>query len=74
MGPAARGTFVRVRVFLDGQAPGAAHGSDADSQGHGMVSEQRLYQLIRQPGPIADRQFEIEFLEAGVATFVFTFG
>jgi thiol-disulfide isomerase/thioredoxin len=74
MGPAARGTSVRFRVFLDGQAPGAAHGIDVDEQGHGTVSEQRLYQLIRQPGHNADRQFEIEFLDAGVEAFVFTFG
>jgi thiol-disulfide isomerase/thioredoxin len=74
MGPAARGTSLRFRVFLDGQAPGAAHGADVDEQGHGTVSEQRLYQLIRQPGPIADRQFEIEFLDSGVEAFAFTFG
>jgi thiol-disulfide isomerase/thioredoxin len=74
MGPTERETSVRFRVFPDGQAPGAAHGSDVNEQGHGTVSEQRLYQLIRQPGPIADRQFEIEFLDAGVAAFVFTFG
>ena len=74
MGPAARGTSVRFRVFLDGQAPGAASGSDVDEQGHGTASDQRLYQLIRQPGPIADRQFEIEFLDAGVEAFAFTFG
>ena len=74
MGPAARGTSVRFRVFLDGQAPGAAHGIDVDEQGSGTVTEQRLYQLIRQPKPIADRQFEIEFLDAGVGAFAFTFG
>ena len=74
MGPATRGTSVRFRVFLDGQAPGAAHGSDVDEQGNGTVTDQRLYQLIRQPRPIADRQFEIEFLDAGVEAFVFTFG
>ena len=74
MGPAARGTSVRFRVFIDGQAPGAAHGFDVDEQGNGMVSKQRLYQLIRQPKPIADRLFEIEFLDAGVEAFVFTFG
>jgi len=39
-----------------------------------LFSEQRLYQLIRQPKPIADRLFEIEFLTAGVEAFVFTFG
>ena len=74
MGPAARGTSVRFRVRIDGQQPGAAHGSDVDEQGNGTVSDQRLYQLIRQSGHIADRQFEIEFLDAGVEAFVFTFG
>jgi hypothetical protein len=74
MGPAARGTSVRFRVFIDGRPPGEAFGSDADSQGNGTVTDQRLYQLIRQPKPIADRQFEIEFLDAGVEAFAFTFG
>ncbi len=74
MGPAARGTPVRFRVRIDGQAPGAAHGIDVDEQGHGTATDQRLYQLIRQPKPIADRQFEIEFLDAGVEAFAFTFG
>jgi thiol-disulfide isomerase/thioredoxin len=74
MGPAARGTSVRFRVLIDGQVPGAAHGSDVDDQGNGTVTEQRLYQLIRQPKPIADRQFEIEFLDSGVEAFAFTFG
>jgi hypothetical protein len=74
MGPAARGASVRFRVLIDGQPPGAAHGSDVDDQGNGTVTEQRLYQLIRQPKPIADRQFEIEFLDSGVEAFAFTFG
>lgn len=74
MGPAARGTSVRFRVLIDRQPPGAAHGIDVDDQGNGTVTEQRLYQLIRQPQPIADRQFEIEFLDSGVEAFVFTFG
>ena len=74
MGPAAREASVRFRVRIDGQPPGAAHGLDVDDQGNGTVSEQRLYQLIRQPKPIADRQFEIEFLDPGVETFAFTFG
>jgi hypothetical protein len=59
---------------LDGQPPGAAHGIDVDEQGNGKISEQRLYQLIRQPKPISDRQFEIEFLGSGVQVFAFTFG
>ena len=74
MGPAAPGTSVRFRVMIDGQPPGAAHGIDVDEQGNGTVTEQRLYQLIRQPKPIADRQFEIEFLGSGVEAFAFTFG
>jgi thiol-disulfide isomerase/thioredoxin len=74
LGPAARGTSVRFRVLVDGRAPGAAHGSDVDEQGLGTVTDQRLYQLVRQPGSIADRQFEIEFLDPGVEAFVFTFG
>jgi thiol-disulfide isomerase/thioredoxin len=74
MGPAAAGTSVTFRVLIDGQPPGAAHGVDVDEQGNGTVTEQRLYQLIRQPQPIADRQFEIEFLAPGVEVFAFTFG
>jgi thiol-disulfide isomerase/thioredoxin len=74
MGPATAGTSVRFRILLDGLAPGAAHGGDVDEQGNGVVSEQRLHQLIRQPGSIADRTFEIEFLDAGVEAYAFTFG
>jgi hypothetical protein len=74
MGPAARGTPVRFRVLVDGHPPGAAHGVDVDEQGNGAVTEARMYQLIRQPEPIADRQFEIEFLDAGVEAYSFTFG
>ncbi|TMA13288.1 MAG: thioredoxin family protein [Deltaproteobacteria bacterium] len=74
MAPAARGSSVRFRILVDGQPPGAAHGTDVDDQGNGTVSGQRLYQLIRQPNPIADRLFEIEFLDPGVEAFAFTFG
>jgi thiol-disulfide isomerase/thioredoxin len=75
MGPARRGTTVRYRVSLDGQPPGSAHGTDVDESGSGAVAaEPRLYQLIRQRAPIADRTFEIEFLDAGVDTLAFTFG
>ncbi len=74
MGPATRGTSARFRVYLDGLPAGAAHGSDVDEQGNGTATDQRLYQLIRQQNPIADRLFEIEFLDAGVEAFVFTFG
>jgi thiol-disulfide isomerase/thioredoxin len=74
MGLARRGVPVRYRVSLDGQPPGAAHGVDVDDSGHGTIVEQRLYQLIRQRGPIVDRTLEIEFLDAGVEAFAFTFG
>jgi thiol-disulfide isomerase/thioredoxin len=74
MGPAVRGTSVRFRVLIDGQPPGAAHGTDVDVQGNGTVTEPRLYQLVRQPGPIADRTFEIIFLDSGVHAYAFTFG
>jgi len=74
MTPGAGGRPVRFRVLLDGRAPGPSRGIDVDEQGNGAVGEPRMYQLIRQPGPIADRQFEIEFLDPGVEVFVFTFG
>jgi thiol-disulfide isomerase/thioredoxin len=74
MGPSARGTSVRFRVTLDGQPAGAAHGVDVDDGGNGTVTEQRLYQLVRQPKPVTDRRFEIEFLDHGAEAFAFTFG
>ena len=73
-GPAARGQPVRFRVFIDGQPPRDDHGIDVDAEGNGTVSEQRLYQLIRQRKPVVDRQFDIEFLDPGVEAFAFTFG
>jgi thiol-disulfide isomerase/thioredoxin len=74
MGPETRGKEIRFRVLLDGKPPGAAHGVDVDQNGQGTLREQRMYQLIRQPGGIADHTFEIEFLEPGAAAFSFTFG
>jgi hypothetical protein len=74
MGPATPGTSVKFRVLIDGQPPAANHGGDVDESGNGTVREQRLYQLIRQPKPIADREFRIEFFGPGVEAFAFTFG
>jgi thiol-disulfide isomerase/thioredoxin len=74
MGPAGPDAPVRFRVLIDGQPPGPAHGTDVDDQGHGTLAEQRLHQLIRQPGPITDRTFEITFLDPDVQAFAFTFG
>ena len=61
-------------MLIDGQPPGSARGVDVDEQGYGTVTEQRMYTLIRQPGLIADRQFEIEFLGSGAEIFAFAFG
>jgi thioredoxin family protein len=74
MAPTTPGGPVRFRVLIDGQPPGAAHGTDVDDQGNGILTEPRLYQLVRQPGPITDRTFEITFLAPGVQAYAFTFG
>jgi len=74
MGPAAPGSPVRFRVLIDGQAPGDAHGTDVDDQGNGTVTQPRLYQLVRQPGPVTERTFEVTFLDPGVQAYAFTFG
>jgi thiol-disulfide isomerase/thioredoxin len=74
MGPVSRGASTPFRVYLDGQLAQDARGSDVASDGSGIVRDQRTYQLIRQPGPIADRRFEIEFLDVGVEAYCFTFG
>jgi hypothetical protein len=74
MRPAPPLTPVRFQVRIDGQRPGPAHGLDVDPDGNGTVTGPRLYQLVRQPAPIIDRHFEIEFLDSGVEAYVFTFG
>ena len=74
MGPAAPGTSIGFQVLLDGQPPGSAHGADVDGQGHGTAAGQRLYQLIRQPGPVSDRTFQITFAGPGAQAYAFTFG
>jgi Thioredoxin like C-terminal domain len=61
-------------VKLDGAAPGENCGLDTVPDGSGEIREPRLYQLIRQTGPIVDRTFEIEFLDPGVQALDFTFG
>jgi len=70
----ATGKPVRFRVTLDGQAPGGDAGVDTNAEGTGVVTGQRLYQLIRQKGAIQDRTFRVEFLDPGVEAFSFTFG
>ena len=74
LGPGKAGKPIRFRVTLDGQAPGKDGGVDAGASGDGVLSEQRLYQLIRQSEDVRDRTFTIEFLDAGAEAFAFTFG
>ncbi|QET04356.1 cytochrome c biogenesis protein DipZ [Cupriavidus pauculus] len=74
LGPSADGKPVRFRVTIDGKAPGASHGTDVAADGGGTVTDQRLYQLVRQSGDVHDRTFAIEFLDPGVKAYAFTFG
>jgi len=62
------------RVLIDGQPPDAANGADVDGNGHGTATGQRLYQLIRQAGPVTDRTLEISFPGPGIQVYAFTFG
>ena len=74
LGAGVKGAPVRFRVLLDGKPPGTDHGMDSDAQGVGIVREQRLYQLIRQSGAVQEHEFTIEFLDAPVEAYSFTFG
>ena len=69
-----RGARVEGKVLIDGQAPGLAHGIDTDANGKGVVTAERLYQLVRQPGAVGTHRFEIRFSDPGVAAYAFTFG
>jgi hypothetical protein len=74
LGPSANGKPVRFRMTIDGKAPSENHGVDANDNGDGTVTENRLYQLVRQKGAITDHTFTIEFHDPGVQAFAFTFG
>ncbi|MBX5161217.1 MULTISPECIES: cytochrome c biogenesis protein DipZ [unclassified Rhizobium] len=74
LGPGADAKPIRFQVTVDGKAPGADHGSDIDAEGNGVVSATKLYQLVRQSGPVVARNFEIRFLDPGVQAYAFTFG
>ena len=67
-------TPIHFHITIDGKAPGAAHGADTDANGDGVVTSQRLYQLVRQTGAITDHTFAIAFLDPGVQAYSFTFG
>jgi thiol-disulfide isomerase/thioredoxin len=72
--PSQPGHPIRFKVTLDGAPPGPSHGVDISPDGTGTLTDPRLYQLIRQPGPIADHTFRIDFLDPGAAAYSFTFG
>ncbi|HEY1374613.1 MAG TPA: redoxin domain-containing protein [Candidatus Binatia bacterium] len=74
LAPPKNGNPVRFRVMLDGTAPGEDRGVDVNADGGGELRQPRMYQLIRQKGPVRDRLFEIEFLDRGAQAFSFTFG
>ena len=65
---------LRFRLTLDGQPPGADHGTDVDAEGNGVVDATRLYQLVRQGGAVKARTVEIRFLDPGARGYAFTFG
>ncbi|SHN46959.1 redoxin domain-containing protein [Cryptosporangium aurantiacum] len=65
---------IGFRVLLDGAAPGAAHGDDVDEEGHGVLRDGRLYQLVREHDAVRDRTLEITFDRPGAGAYVFTFG
>ena len=74
LGPSESGDRVRFSVLVDGEPPGPGHGHDTDDHGNGTIAEFRLYQLVRQPGTVSDRTFEVTFLDPGARVYVFTFG
>ena len=74
LGPNADGKPIRFKVTVDGKPPGDGHGVDTDADGNGTVTGQRLYQLVREAGPVGDHTFEIHFLDPGVQAYAFTFG
>jgi cytochrome c biogenesis protein CcdA/thiol-disulfide isomerase/thioredoxin len=74
LGPAADGKPVRFRVTIDGHVPDADAGADIKPDGTGIVTDERLYQLIRLKGEVADHDFVIEFVDPEVRAFAFTFG
>lgn len=75
LGPAQDGKPIRFRITIDGKAPGTNAGVDVNHEGVGKVTDQRLYQLVRQKdAAIADHTFEIKFFDPGVQAYAFTFG
>ena len=74
MGPATRGTPSPTASSSTAARSGTRTGPTCPPDGSGIAGQQRTYQLIRQPGPITERRFEIVFAEAGIEAYCFTFG
>ena len=74
LAPSVKKSVLKFRVLIDGKSPGSAHGLDIDENGNGIITEPRMYQLIRQSGIVTDREFQIEFLDPKVEVYDFTFG
>jgi thiol-disulfide isomerase/thioredoxin len=68
------GAPIAFRVLLDDQPPGPSHGADSDHDGHGVLGDGRLYQLIRQHDSVRERTLQITFLGPGAEAYSFTFG
>jgi thiol-disulfide isomerase/thioredoxin len=68
------GAQIPFEIVLDGAAPGIAGGVDVDNGGIGLLDDDRLYQLVRQPDAVEERTIAITFREPGVEAYVFTFG
>ena len=73
MSSGARGP-IPFRVLIDGEAPGPSAGVDVDEDGHGVLREGRLYQLVRQNDAVLQRTLEITFIQPGASAYSFTFG
>jgi methionine-S-sulfoxide reductase len=74
LGPSQSGKPVRFRITVNGAPPKKDAGMDVDANGVGVVREHRLYNLVRLAGPVIETEFVIEFLDAGVDAYSFTFG
>jgi hypothetical protein len=65
---------IPFRLRIDGEPPGPSHGVDVDEDGHGLLRDGRLYQLVRAHDAVRERTLEITFRAAGAEAYAFTFG
>jgi Thioredoxin like C-terminal domain len=65
---------IPFQVLLDGEAPGPSHGVDVDEDGHSLLRDGRLYELVREHDAVRERTLELILLEPGAEAYSFTFG